>query len=387
MHAFRVRTSLLVVGALLLALALTAATAQAGPRSATTAAVAMGDSYISGEAGRWAGNSINPLPGNDGTDRACVGTPVCTVDLGRVYLPPSDTNGCHRSDVAEILSARLAVNRRVNIACSGAVTDNIYRAASGGQPQKGEPPEADQLAPIARNLNVKLIMLSIGGNDLGFAAIVQDCFTRYTTKTGPCMPTQQPVLAAGLPVAQAKVEKAIDEVRAVMTQAGYKAKDYRLVLQGYPSVVPRAAEARYAETDPQRSTYGCPFYDVDLDWARDSAVGQIGGMVQAAARAKGAEFLALSNAFQGHELCSKSDSEVSVLKPPSERTSEWGRALSPSAIEQAQGQTQEVFHPDAFGQRALGTCVTGVFARSRGEFSCMGAAGIAPSSVVVTRTG
>ena len=36
------------------------ASAQAGPRSSTTAAVALGDSFISGEAGRWQGNTVDP---------------------------------------------------------------------------------------------------------------------------------------------------------------------------------------------------------------------------------------------------------------------------------------------------------------------------------------
>ena len=36
----------------------------------------------------------------------------------------------------------------------------------------GEAPQADQLAPIARDRDVKLIVLSLGGNDLGFASIV-----------------------------------------------------------------------------------------------------------------------------------------------------------------------------------------------------------------------
>jgi hypothetical protein len=202
--------------------------------------VSIGDSYISGEAGRWQGNSINPLPGNDGTDRACVGGLLCTVDQSRVYVPPSDTDGCHRSDVAEILSAPLPVVRRVNLACSGAVTDNVYRSSNCGQPQNGEAPQADQLLAVARAYRVKIIFLSIGGNDLGFASIVENCFERYTAKLGPCMPSQQPALAARLPAVRLKVQKAIDEIRAVMTQAGYRTTDYRLVLQGYPSVVPRA---------------------------------------------------------------------------------------------------------------------------------------------------
>ena len=66
--------------------------ALAGPRSPTTAAVSMGDSYISGEAGRWNGNSITPFGDKSGTDRACLpaGDP-CQVDKSRVGARPGRT--------------------------------------------------------------------------------------------------------------------------------------------------------------------------------------------------------------------------------------------------------------------------------------------------------
>ena len=44
--------------------------ANAGPTSSTTAIVALGDSFSSGEAGRWQGNSLNIFGTRDGTDRA-----------------------------------------------------------------------------------------------------------------------------------------------------------------------------------------------------------------------------------------------------------------------------------------------------------------------------
>lgn len=76
---------------------------------------------------------------------------------------------------------------------------------------------------------------------------------------------------------------------------------------------------------------------------------------------------------------------MTALNPPSSVNSEWGRALSPTAFQQ--GQVQEVFHPNAFGQQALGTCVTKVFTLAAGEFDCAGSAGISPSGMAVTRTG
>ena len=85
--------------------------AQAGPTSATTAIVALGDSFSSGEAGRWNGNSLNIFGTRDGTDRAarCTLGVFCSYDAHRVYGSSYD-NGCHRADVAPIKSAPISVN-------------------------------------------------------------------------------------------------------------------------------------------------------------------------------------------------------------------------------------------------------------------------------------
>ena len=74
--------------------------ALATPRSPDTALVTLGDSFISGEAGRWQGNSIDSTTDRSGTDRAWTGTGY---DPSLIY-GATDANGCHRSDVAEALS-------------------------------------------------------------------------------------------------------------------------------------------------------------------------------------------------------------------------------------------------------------------------------------------
>ena len=115
-----------------------------------TAIVAMGDGYISGEGGRWEGNGA-PMP----TDRTCaVYSPgACPgydgarrsepaqyrawqQQISRVYLPPSDRDGCDRSDTAGILSNSIKVDQKVNIACSGATVANVIPAGQGGQPRE-----------------------------------------------------------------------------------------------------------------------------------------------------------------------------------------------------------------------------------------------------------
>ncbi|MEJ8641690.1 hypothetical protein WKI68_09865 [Streptomyces sp. MS1.HAVA.3] len=49
-----------------------AGTSAASPGSGPTAVVSMGDSYISGEAGRWKGNTLTNTGSRNGTDRGWV---------------------------------------------------------------------------------------------------------------------------------------------------------------------------------------------------------------------------------------------------------------------------------------------------------------------------
>lgn len=364
----------MAVGALLCGACLgVPSVAAAYPNSPRDAIVSLGDSYISGEAGRWQGNSINLTGDRDGTDRAadCITPVTCTYDPGQVYLFGTDDNGCHRSDVAEIRSAQIPTDLKVNLACSGAETANVFHSSSGGQSFKGEAPQADQLAWIARARNVKLIVVSIGGNDLGFASIVQACLTAYLTFAPPCETTEDHPFLVGFVPVLARVDKALREIRGVMHATGYEDTAFRLVLQSYPSVLPRASENRYAERDPLRSgAGGCPVYDSDSDWARDEIVPRITRGLRAVALANDAQFLDLSDAFQGREFCSDSTSLVGVggTGPPDSSVHEWGRFLNQASL--TEGEIQELFHPNAFGQQALGSCLTLLWAQTGPEYRC-----------------
>jgi hypothetical protein len=149
--------------------------------------------------------------------------------------------------VAEIKSAAISVNEKINIACSGAQTNNTWRASQGGQAFKGEAPQGDQLATIAHQKNVKLIVLTISANDLGFSDHVINCTIAWTLDY-TCHDAEQASIEAALPAAKAGLGKSVDEIRAVMSGAGYSSAQYRLVMQGYSSPVPRGADNRYPET-------------------------------------------------------------------------------------------------------------------------------------------
>ncbi|MCX4696139.1 GDSL-type esterase/lipase family protein [Streptomyces sp. NBC_01408] len=356
-----------------------AGTAAAGQGTGPTAVVSLGDSYISGEAGRWKGNSLTNSGNRLGTDRAWVSG--STYDPAKVY--GTTAGGCHRSDSAEVRSAGPIADVAVNLACSGATADNVFRASNGGVAYKGEAPQADQLAAVAASHNVKMIALSVGGNDLGFADIIKDCAYDFIIWNSYCYDDQQSGVDQKIDGVMAKVGKSVDEVRAVMRGAGYADSSYRIVLQSYPSPIPRGAENRYTQSDWSRlNTGGCPFWNRDSDWARDSLVPQIANRLKGVAAAKGVQFLDLRDMMQGREVCAKASSQVSSTSPASAKTSEWGRWIDSS---ETQGLIQESMHPNYFGQLAAGRCLALVAAQpATSGFACKNTAGADQAGMFLT---
>lgn len=349
-----------------LALLLLAAPAAARP----TAIVSMGDSFISGEGGRWLGNGSEPLGTRSGTDRAAYdcGGLGCEYDPSRVY-GASDANDCHRSDVAPIESAPIAVDAKVNIACSGATARDLWPGSEGGTSQFGEPPEADQLAAIAAREAVRMVVVTVGANDVGFGELVAECALDWarSPEDGPetCHGEAEDEIQGALPRAVRYVTAALRGVRRTLRAEGYSRRDYRLVAMGYASPFPKGRWFRYPEDGWSRLTEGgCPVWNADADWAADRATADLGGALRAAAAATGAEYLDLTHAFDGHRLCDRRSQRVGSAGP-SPLTAEWFRRLS-----FLQGSTRESLHPNAYGQRVIGACLGLLFARPRGDYAC-----------------
>ncbi|MFD7586098.1 glycosyl hydrolase family 18 protein [Kitasatospora sp. NPDC059811] len=377
----------------------------------SSAVVSMGDSYISGEGGRWAGNA-NASPSGDvwGTDRkdGCGGGQDC------VYGATSYEGGnrCDRSDVAPIMSAvfgGIPRERRFNIACSGARTEHIIDKA-----YQGEAPQAEQLARLAKDYDVKTIVVSIGGNDLGFSDIIRDCVQRYWVGvfSGTCnsgspdtslqeKPGQTTPLQEKLEKTREGVHNALQKIRSVMTDAGYTSEDYELVLSTYPNPLPRSTQMQYGF--PTRyTTGGCPFRNADADWARDELMPDLTAALRAASLETGASLLNVEDAFAGHELCNQNAKQAtsgnSRANPLPEADAEWVRwipyqfDMSKGWLWGSQGDKQEAVHPNAYGQKALGACLTAFAAAGpetpgrRRTFTCAGTPGKGSDGVGLRQT-
>lgn len=335
-----------------------------------TAIVAMGDSFISGEAGRWFGNGAEALGTRSGTDRAAYGCgPLgCEYDAARIY-GASEADGCHRSDVAPIESAPIAVDVKVNLACSGATARDLWPGDEGGTEHSGEPPQADQLAAVARRDQVRMVAVTVGGNDVGFGDLVGECALDWVRspedEPDTCHGEAEAAIQGDVPRATRYAAAALHGVRRTLRAAFYDRSDYRLVAIGYPSPLPESRWFRYSEDGWSRlSEGGCPFWDVDADWASERATVDIDEILEAAAAASGAEYLDLTHAFDGHQLCDRRSQRIGPAGP-SPLTAEWFRRLS-----FLQGSSRESLHPNAYGQQVIGQCLALLWTRPRGNYAC-----------------
>ncbi len=331
--------------------------------------VSVGESYMSGEGGRWAGN-VGFFSST---------TPIDALGPSAYYDNGANTGelvaGCHRSHSAQTYIGALAnigVNGK-NFACSGARTssyakEGVFKPGLDNGLGLGEG-QATMLEKFAKTHQVKMILLQIGGTNFNFADIARACVVSYIAGVFSYCSSQTSVLEnfTVTKVAEQKdlIKAAILRVSAAMTAAGYssKAPTYKILIENYPLVLPRGPSNRYDEAlnGGQRVEYGCPFYDQDANWF-ESATAVVNGTLFEAAAATGLTnlmYLDATKAFSGHRVC-----EIGVdvvqggetwLSSGVVNKSEWVTQIfgAPSAV----FQKQESLHPDYWGQMALRNCV------------------------------
>jgi hypothetical protein len=369
----RVTVVVLAVAAIVLSVA---TSAEGSPGSPRTAIVSLGDSFISGEGGRWLGNGSEPFGTRSGTDRAatnCDGWGICDYEPERIY-GASEQSGCHRSDVAPIASAPAPVEEKVNLACSGAKVENLWPAAIGGQPHFGQAPQADVLEEVAQRDDVKMIVVTAGANDVGFGGLVAGCALDWarSSEDDPdlCRSSAQADVDAALPAMEQGLRRALAGVRLTMASAGYRRADYRLVAMGYASPFPPGRWIRYPQEGWSRlNRGGCPIWNADADWAAQEGTAEIDAAMRRAAEAASAEFLDVQHALDGHQLCDSRSSRVGPAGP-SPLSAEWVRRLA-----FVEGSSRESLHPNAYGQRALGACIGLLYVAEPGDSACRGEPG------------
>ena len=141
-----------------------------GPGVGAPWTASVGDSFISGEAGRWAGNTDESSSKTD-----ALGSTAYYDNAGGTG---ELIKGCHRSKSAEVYIGGGVSGE--NLACSGAKTSSFtegetFKPGIDFYNSGGKEGQALMLQHFAATHNVKLVALSIGGNNFNFAPIVTTC--------------------------------------------------------------------------------------------------------------------------------------------------------------------------------------------------------------------
>jgi hypothetical protein len=226
-----------------------------GPGSGPPWVVSVGDSYISGEAGRWAGNNKT------------FSSSAFIDALGATAYDDNSTGtgeriqGCHRSRSAEVYIGGGVLGE--NLACSGAKTesfcDTAHHVFKPGLDFNSEDCEGNtyegqalMLQHFAAAHDIKLVAISIGGNDFGFGAVVEECakdFVAQWVGGSPCSHDTKlrDRLLGEFDLVAHRVEQAVLHVGEAMSQAGYSSSQYSIIVQTYPSPLPSGTEFRYGE--------------------------------------------------------------------------------------------------------------------------------------------
>lgn len=361
--------SLAVVSATLVA-PLSAAPAYAdGPGSGTPWVVSVGDSYISGEAGRWAGSS------NSSSARAdALG--------GSAYFDNAAGNGeainrCHRSKSAEIHIGGGVSS--LNLACSGAkaatATGSEFKPGLDFYSGSQGVGQARALQNFAGTRNVRMVVVSIGGNDFNFAGVVQQCVQDFLLSPSwwkdycnDDSSVTSNFTSGNVAAVKSRIAGALTNVRTAMRNAGYADTQWTMLVQTYPSPVPGGSGFRYSQSGYTRqNTGGCGFWNADADWANNSALPTINSTVTGAITQAGitnSKVLNLASSFNGRRLCETGVGlyeEVGIANWTSagavDRTEWVNQIRTVTTAGDSPYYIQESLHPNHWGQLAVRNCV------------------------------
>jgi lysophospholipase L1-like esterase len=275
---------LLVAGAVGLLGLVVAPVAMGAPTAAGQAYVALGDSYT---ASPLTGPGAGPPPG-------CL---------------RSANNYPHL--VAERSGARLT-----DVSCSGAQTRDFAapQQTSGGV----NPPQYDALGA-----GTQLVTVGIGGNDIGFGEIVQSCVSPTPFGT-PC---RDRWTAGGTDQLEARIDTLAGRLDDVLDEVHSRAPDARVLVVGYPSVLPAEGPGCYPVV---------PYTAGDVEYLR-GVLGDLNDTISGAASEGDATYVDTFTPTVGHDVCT----------PPGTR---WIEGLVPTA-------PAYPVHPNALGSEALARAV------------------------------
>ena len=369
-HAALIAAVALLLSLVYLLGALVPAAHAEGPGEGSPWVASLGDSYISGEAGRWAGNT------NESSSKIdALGATAYFDNSGHTAELIA---GCHRSQAAEVYIGGGVSGE--NLACSGAKTSSFssegkFKPGLDFYNTGGHEGQALMLQHFAASHNVKLVSISIGGNNFNFASIVQTCITDWLTSPwwwqhhcAEDSSVTENFTSGNVATQTTAIKNAILNVAQAMTNAGYASTQYTILVQDYPSPIPNGSGFRYPESGfTRQSVGGCGFWNFDANAANSTMLPTIDGAVLGAASAAGlsnVKTMDIAAAFNGRRLC---ENTVGLLEEKGLSSwksagavdkTEWVNQIRTITAIFPPYEIQEDLHPNYWAQLALRNCLT-----------------------------
>lgn len=390
---------------------LSTAVGLSAPASAAppTAAVALGDSFISGEGA----GAYTPVADANGVAQ---GFPGWTAANNNAFF-------CHRSANASLHRANLpGIQDRFNLACSGGQPHDIAAASSARANGRQVAAQLDQLRAVGRTHDIDLVLLGLGSNNSSFTFgnVAEKCANRFIADawTGwwefwaylngpveqkPCSDADL-ATAAQWSAATAETTSAVRQLLATLREIDADGQ-HRVVFQDYTNPLPFDLAPGFHEEDSrddtrdkfralgaERYAAGCPIHRASLLPGHRFSQG-LGTLVKSTRDTLAAEFpgadlvyLNVQRAFDGARLCESGTSPAGTLATPirlqdSPPNGVFVTSLSGKdkiAIQRIANtcvsyfQTcQESWHPNAAGHQVLGQCLTGAATTGARSVACV----------------
>lgn len=237
--------------ALLVSALVVLAVAAAPSLAASGAYVALGDSYTAG-----------PLIPNQ--------------SLSPLGCLRSDRNYPHvvRAGLTDIAAFR-------DPSCSGAETEDM--ANSQGVTPGPNPPQFDSLSADTR-----VVTLGIGGNDIGFSSIVENC-----ARWNPFDPCKDDYVIGSRDLIADRIAATQPQVEAVLDGIAARAPSAKVFVVGYPTVLPASGSGCWPTV---------PVTPTDTPYLR-AKVAQLNAMLASAAASRGDHFVDTATSSIGHDYC------------------------------------------------------------------------------------
>ncbi len=227
--------------------------------------------------------------------------------------------GCLRSDhnYPSLVAPAIGVPKARDVSCSGATTGDMFA------PQNVTPgPNPAQLDALGADTEV--VTLGIGGNDIGFSSIVENCATQNPFGAG----CAADYTAGGGDQIADRINATAPKVDAVLQAIKSRAPQAKVLVVGYPTILPNSGSGCYPLV---------PVLPKDVPYLRAKAQ-QLNAMLQNEAQANGDTYVDTYTSSIGHDFCQSPGTK-------------WVEGIVPTSA-------AAPVHPNAAGMRNTATVVS-----------------------------